>query len=169
MFLPPFLQVAWGRLPYQYASVTPSRSLSMALSANIPQPCSNIPYQPSKTHVPHFTTTKPKSPPKPQSAEVITTPPQQPQDIIALKWAFPDSFNTIGNMSGTYTIRTNPSVTPVQHAWQEVPKEYQEKIECTLDYMVNKGVIAHLPADQVGIFPNIPQQAWWYNLHIPQP
>ena len=35
------------------------------------------------------------------------------QDIIALKWAFLDTFDTIGNMPGTYTIRTDPTVTPV--------------------------------------------------------
>ena len=34
------------------------------------------------------------------------------QNIMALKQAFPDSFNTIGNMSSTYIIRTNPTVSP---------------------------------------------------------
>ena len=43
------------------------------------------------------------------------------QDIISLKQDFPDSFNTIDNMSRTYTIRTDPSVTPVQHAWWRSP------------------------------------------------
>ena len=64
------------------------------------------------------------------------------QDIIALKQAFPASFDTIGNMSGTYTIRTNPSITPIQHAQWKVPIEYQEQIEHTLNDMVNKGVIS---------------------------
>ena len=38
----------------------------------------------------------------------------QVQDIMVLKRAFPDSFDIIGNMPGTYTIRTDPSVPPVQ-------------------------------------------------------
>ena len=41
------------------------------------------------------------------------------QDIIALKQAFADSFEAIASMPGTYTIRANPSVTPVQHALYE--------------------------------------------------
>ena len=45
-------------------------------------------------------------------------------------------------MSGTYTIKTNPSIPPVQHAQHKVPIEYQEQIECTLDDMIGKGVIA---------------------------
>ena len=62
-------------------------------------------------------------------------------DIIILKWAFLASFNTIGNMSGTYTIRTDPSTTPVQHAHRKIPIEYQEQIEHTLNEMVKKGVM----------------------------
>ena len=65
----------------------------------------------------------------------------QVQDIMALKWAFPDSFDTIGNMSGTYTIRTDPTILPIQHAQQKVPTEYWEQIECTVNEMVKKGVI----------------------------
>ena len=45
-------------------------------------------------------------------------------------------------MSWTYTIWTNPSILPVQHAWQKVPIEYQEQIEHTLNDMFNKGIIA---------------------------
>ena len=73
----------------------------------------------------------------------VTSPcsPFMVQDIIALKWAFPGSFDTIGNMSRTYTIRTDPSVPLVQHAWRKVPMEYWEQIECTLNEMVEKGVI----------------------------
>ena len=44
-------------------------------------------------------------------------------------------------MSGTYTIRTDPSITPVQHACRKVPIKYMEQIEFTLDEMVKKGVI----------------------------
>ena len=46
------------------------------------------------------------------------------QDKIALKQAFLASFDTIGNMSRTYNIRANPSITPVQHACRKVPIEY---------------------------------------------
>ena len=33
-------------------------------------------------------------------------------------------FDTIGNMSGTYTIRTDPSILSVQHARRKVPIKY---------------------------------------------
>ena len=61
---------------------------------------------------------------------------------MVLKRAFSDSFDTIGNMPGTYTIRTDPSVPPVQHARQKVPIEYSDQIEQALDDMVLIGVIA---------------------------
>ena len=63
-------------------------------------------------------------------------------DTMALKRAIPNSFDTINNMSRTYTIRTDPNILPIQHAWQKVPIKYREQIECTLDDMVEKGVIA---------------------------
>ena len=66
----------------------------------------------------------------------------QVRDIMVLERAFPDSLDTIGNMPGTYTIRTNPSVPPVQHARQKVPIEYRDQREQALDDMVLKGVIA---------------------------
>ena len=62
--------------------------------------------------------------------------------IMVLKRAFPDTFDTIGNMPSTYTIRTDPSVPPVQHARQKVPIEYRDQIEKALDDMVLKGFIA---------------------------
>ena len=62
-------------------------------------------------------------------------------DIIALKRDFPDSCDTIGKMARTYTIRTNPSIPPVQHARHKVPIEYKEQIEKSLDKMVLKGMI----------------------------
>ena len=60
---------------------------------------------------------------------------------MVLRRAFPDSFDTIGNMPSTYTIRTDPSVPPVQHTRQKVPIEYRDQIEKALDDMVLKGVI----------------------------
>ena len=73
----------------------------------------------------------------------VTSPcsPSVVQDIIALKQAFPGSLDTIGNKSRTYIIRTDPSITPVQHAQRKVPIKYWEQIEHTLDEMVEKGVI----------------------------
>ena len=49
-------------------------------------------------------------------------------------------------MAITYTIRTDPNISPVQHARRKVPIEYQEQIQCTLNDMVAKGVIT--PASQ---------------------
>ena len=49
--------------------------------------------------------------------------------IIAMKKAFPKSFDCVGNMLGTYTIRLDPSVPPAQHARRKVPIEYKEQIE----------------------------------------
>ena len=46
--------------------------------------------------------------------------------------------------ASTYTVRTDPSVPPVQHARQKVPIEYRDQIEQALDDMVLKGVIAPL-------------------------
>ena len=75
---------------------------------------------------------------------LVTSPHNISQvwDIMVLKRAFPDSFDTIGNIPSTYTIRTDPSVPLVQHARQKVPIEYSDQIEQALDYMVLKGVIA---------------------------
>ena len=74
----------------------------------------------------------------------VTSPHNVAQvwDIMVLKRAFPDSFDTIGNMPSTYTIRTDPSVPQVQHARWKVTIEYRDKIEKPLDDMVLKGVIA---------------------------
>ena len=63
-------------------------------------------------------------------------------DIMELKGAFHNSFNTIGNISGMYTIRTDPNILPIQHIQCKVPIEYQEQMKKMLDDMVTKGVIA---------------------------
>ena len=80
--------------------------------------------------------------PKVQSPPV-TSPHNvsQVRDIMVLKRAFPDSFDAIGNMPSTCTIRTDPSVPPVQHPRWKVPIEYRDQIEKALDDMVLKGVI----------------------------
>ena len=110
----------------------------------ISQPHSYSLYQPLKPvfPTPHYQTKA--SPQGKGEFSRVTSPTSTAivQDIIALKQVFPDSFDTIGNMSGTYTIRTDPYVAPVQHAQWKIPIEYQEQIEHTLDDMVDKGVIA---------------------------
>ena len=63
-------------------------------------------------------------------------------DIMILKRTFPDSFDTTGNMPSTYTIRTDSSVPPVQHARPKVPIEYRNQIEQALDDMALKEVTA---------------------------
>ena len=64
------------------------------------------------------------------------------QDIISLKIAFPQSFDTTGNMPGVYTIHLDPSVPPVQHAHHKVPIECREAIEKLLQDMVDQEIIA---------------------------
>ena len=82
-------------------------------------------------------------PPKAQSPKVISPcTTAQVWDVMALNRAFPNSINTIGNMPGTFAIRTDPSVPPVQQSWSKVPIEYWEQIEHTVNDMVTKGVIA---------------------------
>ena len=62
-------------------------------------------------------------------------------DIIAMKKAFPKSFDGVGNMPGTYTIRLDPSVPPAQHARRKVPIEYKEQIEKALQQMEDLKII----------------------------
>ena len=97
-------------------------------------------HQPNIKSSPHKPITPTNSVLKVKSTQA-TSPcsPSTVWDIIALKQAFPGSFDTIGNMSRSYTIRTDPSITPVQHALRKVPIK---QIEHTLDEMVEKGVIA---------------------------
>ena len=80
------------------------------------------------------------------------------QDIMALQQAHPNSFDVIGNMSGTYANRTNPKVLPVQHARCKNQFKYMEQIECTVDEMVGKGVIVPVSWPMMGIFANISLQ-----------
>ena len=109
------------------------------------------------------------SSPNPGPAEATNTSIALAQDIVAFTWAFPCSFNTIGNMPSTYTIRTDPSIHPVQHTCRKVPIVYWEQMEFTLNDMVAQGVIATVSACWVGIFPHIPPQAWWLPMYMPWP
>ena len=51
------------------------------------------------------------------------------KDITTLMEAFPRSFDIVSNMHCQYTIRTDPSVKPMQNACHKVPIELGEKIE----------------------------------------
>ena len=63
------------------------------------------------------------------------------QDIVSLKKAFPNSFDTTGNMPGLYIICLDPSFPPVQHTQRKVPIEYREAIEKLLQDMDDQGII----------------------------
>ena len=127
---------AWGRpLPQRWVIVL-----------CIPQAHSAYPATHIKSALVHHLCPKTTGPMK--SAFKAQSPPAtspystaQVQDIMALKRAFPNSFDTTGNMSGMYTIRTDPNTLPIQNALHKVPIEYQEQIKNTLDGMVTNGVI----------------------------
>ena len=68
------------------------------------------------------------------------------KDVFTLKQAFPTSFDTVGNMSGKYTIRLDPAITPVQHARRKVPIHYKEEIEKTLKEMEQLEIITPVTA-----------------------
>ena len=62
-------------------------------------------------------------------------------NIIAMKKAFPKSFDHVGNMPGTYTIHLDPSIPTAQHARRKVPIEYKEQIEKALQQMEDLKII----------------------------
>ena len=96
-----------------------------------------------KTSIHHAPTTNPKPALKVKSTKMTSpTSTAMVQNIVALKQAFLDSFDTLENISRTYTIRTDPSGTPAPYAWRKVPIKHWEQIEYTADDMVSKGVIA---------------------------
>ena len=63
------------------------------------------------------------------------------ETFFSLKQAFPTSFDTVGNMSGKYTICLDPTVPPVQHTRHKVPIHYKEEIEKTLKEMEQLEII----------------------------
>ena len=67
--------------------------------------------------------------------------PANVHDIVAIKAAFPKSFETVGNMPGTYTIRRDLFIPPVQHARCKVPTECREQIEKALQHMEDLQII----------------------------
>ena len=81
-------------------------------------------------------------------------------DIVAMKKAFPKSFDPVGNMPGTYTIHLDPSVPPAQHASRKVPIDYKEQIEKALQQMEDLKIITPvtIPTEWVSsiTYPRIP-------------
>ena len=59
-----------------------------------------------------------------------------------LQTLFPNSFDRIGDMSGEYDIKTDPSMPPIQHGRWKVPIEHKAEIEKELNEMVHQGIIA---------------------------
>ena len=92
------------------------------------------------------------------------------QDVISLKKAFPQSFDTTGSMPGVYTIRLDPSVPPVQHARRKVPIECREAIEKLLQDMVDQAIIAPVTEPMgMGVILDIPPKARWFPPHMFRP
>ena len=130
------------KVRFQESASTINGTQHKSPSSTISQPIPAL-----KQHVPYSPNLKTKSALKVKLTKV-TSPCTMAvvHKIVTLKQAFLASFNTIGNMSGTYTIRTNPSITPVPHVHRKVPIEYRGQIECTLSEIVKKGVI--MPVSQ---------------------
>ena len=63
------------------------------------------------------------------------------KDIIAIKKAFPESFDHVGNLPGIYTMHLDPSIPPVQHARRKVLIECKEQIEKALQKMEDLQII----------------------------
>ena len=81
-----------------------------------------------------------KLPTNPISQDHLTT--ADVRDIIAHNNAFPNSFDTTGNMPEQYTIRVESSVPPVQHSSRKVLIEAREEIGKALQKMVDNGIFA---------------------------
>ena len=59
-----------------------------------------------------------------------------------LQTLYPNSFGGIGDMSGKYDIKIDPSIPPVQYGRCKVPIKYKTEIEKELNDMVQQGIIA---------------------------
>ena len=77
------------------------------------------------------------------------------RDLQAL---FPNSFDCIGDMSGEYDIKTDPTVHPIQHRRQKVPIEYKEEIEKEL---VHQGIIMKQTEPTPSVSSHVPQEGKW--------
>ena len=90
------------------------------------------------------------------------------RDLQALN---PNSFDCIGDMSGEYNIKTDPTALPVQNGWFKVPIKYKAEIEKELAEMVHQGIITKQtePTPWVSSM-TYPQEGKWQvkNLSWPQ-
>ena len=49
-------------------------------------------------------------------------------------------------MSRTYTIRTDPNVTPIQHTLRKVPIKFQEQIEPSKTFLLPIPKLSFIPS-----------------------
>ena len=54
---------------------------------------------------------------------------------------YPSSFDRIGSLKGEYTIKIDPTITPVQQARCKVPIESKEAICVALDSMIAEDIL----------------------------
>ena len=54
---------------------------------------------------------------------------------------YPNSFDRIGSLKGEYTIKIDPTITPVQQARRKVPIESKEAICMALDSMITGDIL----------------------------
>ena len=91
-------------------------------------------------------------------------------DIMAMKKAFSKSYDHVGNIPGTYTIRLDPSVPPAQHARRKVRIEYKEQIEKALQQMEDLKIITPviIPTEW-GLIHYISKKTRWNSMHMFRP
>ena len=70
---------------------------------------------------------------KPIFHEPVGTLIKDKEQLTAM---YPNSFDRIGSLKGEYTIKIDPSITPVQQARHKVPIESREAISAALDSMI---------------------------------
>ena len=63
------------------------------------------------------------------------------KDKEQLTAMYPNSFDRIGSLKGEYTIKIDPSITPVQQARCKVPIESKEAICVALDSMIKGDIL----------------------------
>ena len=117
----------------------------MVLSTKNPCHCSNYPYQPSR---PTFLIPLPQHLSQPLSPKLTWQPPSKSSgpghhyleaSIFWLIWHHRQLVHDLHHQDWSFC---HPC--PTQHARQKVLREYQEQIECMLNDMVKKGMIAHV-------------------------
>ena len=75
---------------------------------------------------------------KPIFHEPVGTLIKDKEQLTAM---YPNSFDRIGSLKGEYTIKIDPSITPVQQARRKVPIESKEAICAALDSMIEGDIL----------------------------